>query len=81
VVKWPPHLKRTVLTAVVVGTILFAINQLNVVIDGHAKRQRASLGIIRANHRGAALRVPTIQPTLTTASFLGDPTTALGVLA
>jgi hypothetical protein len=34
VVLWPPHLKRTVITAVVVGTILFAINQLNVVIEG-----------------------------------------------
>lgn len=36
VVAWPAHLKRTVVTAVVVGTILFAINQLNVVIEGHA---------------------------------------------
>jgi hypothetical protein len=35
-VVWPPHLKRTVATALVVGTILFAINQLNVVLDGHA---------------------------------------------
>jgi hypothetical protein len=36
VVVWPAHLKKTALTAVVVGTILFAINQLNVVITGHA---------------------------------------------
>jgi hypothetical protein len=36
VVVWPTHLKKTALTAVVVGTILFAINQLNVVIDGPA---------------------------------------------
>jgi hypothetical protein len=36
VVMWPAHLKKTVLTAAIVGTILFAINQLNVVIDGHA---------------------------------------------
>ena len=36
VVAWPPHLKKTVITALVVGTILFAINQLNVVLDGHA---------------------------------------------
>jgi hypothetical protein len=36
VVVWPAHLKKTALTAVVAGTILFAINQLNVVIDGHA---------------------------------------------
>jgi hypothetical protein len=36
VVLWPAHLKRTAITAAIVGTILFAINQLNVVIDGHA---------------------------------------------
>lgn len=36
VVVWLAHLKKTVLTALVVGTVLFAINQLNVVIDGHA---------------------------------------------
>lgn len=36
VVLWPVHLKRTVVTALLVGTILFAINQLNVVIDGDA---------------------------------------------
>jgi hypothetical protein len=35
VVLWPPHLKSTVMTAPVVGTILFAINQLNVVNEGH----------------------------------------------
>lgn len=36
VVVWPPNLKKTVVTALVVGTILFAINQLNVVLDGDA---------------------------------------------
>jgi hypothetical protein len=36
VVLRPAHLKRTAATALVVGTILFAINQLNVVIDGQA---------------------------------------------
>ena len=36
VVMWPANLKRTVVTALVVGTILFAINQLNVVVDGDA---------------------------------------------
>ena len=36
VVLRPAHLKRTTATALVVGTILFAINQLNVVIDGDA---------------------------------------------
>ena len=36
VVAHPPHLRRTVLTALIVGTVLFAINQLDVVINGHA---------------------------------------------
>ena len=36
VVVWPPNLKRTVATALVVGTLLFAINQLNVVVAGDA---------------------------------------------
>lgn len=36
VVFWPAHLKRTLITAGIVGTALFCINQLNVVIDGHA---------------------------------------------
>jgi hypothetical protein len=31
-----PHLRRTVLTALIVGTILFAINQLDVVVGGQA---------------------------------------------
>lgn len=30
------YLRRTTVTAVVVGTVLFAINQLNVVLDGKA---------------------------------------------
>ena len=34
-VMWPANLKRTVATALIVGTVLFAINQLNVVVDGH----------------------------------------------
>jgi hypothetical protein len=36
VVVWPANLKRTLVTALVVGTVLFAINQLNVVLAGHA---------------------------------------------
>lgn len=36
VMVFPAHLKRTLVTALLVGTILFAINQLNMVIDGHA---------------------------------------------
>jgi hypothetical protein len=35
-VAWRPHMLRTTFTAVVVGTILFAINQLDVVLAGHA---------------------------------------------
>jgi len=36
VVLYPPHLRRTVLTALIVGTVLFAINQLDTVLAGHA---------------------------------------------
>ena len=65
VVVWPAHLKKTVITALVVGTVLFAINQLNVVIDGHATGvvwvkagvtylvpfAVANIGILVATHR------------------------------
>jgi hypothetical protein len=36
VVCYPPHLRRTVTISLVVGTILFAINQLDVVVRGDA---------------------------------------------
>jgi len=36
VVLHPPHLRKTVTTAIVVGTVLFCINQLDVVIRGQA---------------------------------------------
>ncbi len=36
VVLYAPHLRRTLATALIVGTILFAINQLDVVMGGHA---------------------------------------------
>lgn len=36
VVAHRPHLRQTALTAIVVGTVLFAINQLDVVLAGHA---------------------------------------------
>ncbi|MGH9130769.1 MAG: nitrate/nitrite transporter NrtS [Acidimicrobiales bacterium] len=36
VLSHPVHLRRTSATAVVVGTVLFAINQLNVVVAGQA---------------------------------------------
>jgi hypothetical protein len=35
-ILYPPHLKRTLVTTFIVGTILFAINQLDVVLAGHA---------------------------------------------
>lgn len=34
-----PHLIRTVLTALVVGTVLFLINHVVTVLDGHANAQ------------------------------------------
>lgn len=36
VILYRPHLYRTLLTALIVGTVLFCINQLNVVATGHA---------------------------------------------
>jgi hypothetical protein len=36
VVFYPPHLRKTVAIALVVGTILFCINQLDVVVRGDA---------------------------------------------
>ena len=35
-VLYPPHLRRTVSIALVVGTVLFCINQLDVVLRGDA---------------------------------------------
>ena len=32
----PHHLRRTIATALIVGTVLFAINQLDVVVRGDA---------------------------------------------
>jgi hypothetical protein len=36
VIAYRPHLFRTIRIALVVGTILFAINQLDVIVRGHA---------------------------------------------
>lgn len=36
VVLHPPHLRKTVTVALVVGTVLFCINQLDVVLRGDA---------------------------------------------
>lgn len=34
VVRYRPHLRRTLLTALIVGSVLFVINQLDVVLSG-----------------------------------------------
>jgi hypothetical protein len=36
VLAYRPHLRRSLLTAAVVGTVLFCINQLDVVLSGDA---------------------------------------------
>jgi hypothetical protein len=36
VVAYRPHLRKTMRIALVVGTVLFCINQLDVVLRGHA---------------------------------------------
>jgi hypothetical protein len=36
VVRYPPHLRKTVTIALIVGTVLFCINQLDVVLRGDA---------------------------------------------
>ena len=61
----PPHLRRTLLTTVIVGTLLFCINQLDVVLAGDATRATwlksaltyavpfavSNVGILIASHR------------------------------
>jgi hypothetical protein len=36
VILAPQHLKRTAMIALTVGTVFFAMNQLGVILDGHA---------------------------------------------
>ncbi len=36
VVLYPPHLRKTIRIAIIVGTVLFGINQLDVVLRGAA---------------------------------------------
>lgn len=36
IVRARPHLTQSVTTTLIVGTVLFAINQLDVVLSGHA---------------------------------------------
>jgi len=38
VILYPPHLRKTALIALVVGTVLFAINHLDEVLSGKATR-------------------------------------------
>lgn len=46
VIAYPPHLKRSLATALVVGTILFTINQLDVVLaDGWTLRVAIKSGL------------------------------------
>jgi hypothetical protein len=66
VVRHPPHLLRTSLTAVIVGSLLFVINQLDVVLAGDATAAVwfkgaltyvvpfavSNVGILIATHRG-----------------------------
>lgn len=65
VVAHPPNLRKTLLTAVVVGFILFAINQMDVVLTGDATASTwvkaaltfvvpfavSNVGILIATHR------------------------------
>jgi hypothetical protein len=67
VVTYRPHLRRTLLTALVVGTVLFCINQLDVVLRGQATSTVwfksgltycvpftvSNIGILIATHRRA----------------------------
>lgn len=46
VVLHPPHLRKTVTIAVVVGTVLFCINQLDVVLAGDATAATWSKGAL-----------------------------------
>ena len=46
VMRHPPHLRRTLLTTVIVGTILFCINQLDVVLAGDATAATWSKGAL-----------------------------------
>jgi len=36
VIKYPPHIRKTVRVALIVGTVIFCINQLDVVLRGQA---------------------------------------------
>lgn len=46
VIAHPPHLKRSLATAAIVGTVLFTINQLDVVLaDGWTLRVAIKVGL------------------------------------
>src|SRR5207248_7746610 len=53
VVLYRPHLRKTVTIALVVGTVLFSINQLDVV----RRRRPAGLGEVGGHLPGAVLRL------------------------
>lgn len=44
--RHPPHLRRTLLTTVIVGTLLFCINHLDVVLAGDATAATWSKGAL-----------------------------------
>ena len=46
VIRHPPHLRRSLLTTLIVGTLLFCINQLDVVLAGDATRATWSKGAL-----------------------------------
>lgn len=76
VIAYPPHLKRSLATALIVGTILFTINQLDVVLaDGWTLRVAiksgltylvpfcvTNVGILAATKRTASRRSPPSEP-------------------
>lgn len=76
VIAYPPHLKRALATTLIVGTILFTINQLDVVLaDGWTLRVAiktgltylvpfcvANVGVLTATKRPAARPWPHADP-------------------
>ena len=72
VVTFPRHLRSTLTIALIVGTVLFAINQLDVVIKGNATVVTwikvavtyvvpfvvSNLGVLTATRRSAATGTP-----------------------
>ena len=71
-VLYPPHLRKTVAIALIVGTVLFCINQLDVVLRGDATAVVwakavstylvpfcvSSAGVLVASRRSVTARIP-----------------------